>query len=79
MTEPLNGSKVVRLLVVREYGTVGVVRFNWNVTLFGMPASNEVLVTNDSGLIPPGENQTYVDVIVLADNVPEIDEVRALN
>lgn len=66
---------MVKLDVIREYGTVGTVRFTWLVTHFGRLATNDVQRTQGSGLIPPGENMTSFNIFIVPDIVPEINEV----
>lgn len=75
VSEPSRGNQIVTLDVIREYGSLGVVRFQWKVTLRGRLATSDVQRTNGEGLIPPGENKTSFDIVVKSDNVPEIDEV----
>lgn len=75
VNEPSSGYQVVKLYVIREYGTLGVARFEWVATLSGGLATNDVQQTQGSGLIPPGGNRTSFDIVILADNVPEINEV----
>ncbi len=75
VNEPSSGNQVVKLHVIREYGTLGRVRFAWKVTLSGRLATNDVQQTQGSGIIPPGENTTSFDIVILADNVPEVNEV----
>ena len=73
--EPSSGNRVVKLDVIREFGTEDVVRFEWEVTLAGKLATNDVQRTQGSGLIPPGDNTTSFDIVILPDNIPEINEV----
>ena len=77
VNEPSSGDQVVKLDVIRQYGygTLGVVKFTWEVTLSGRLATKDVRQTQGSGLIPPGENMTSFEIIILADNIPEINEV----
>lgn len=73
--EPSSGNQVVKLYVLREFGTHDVVRFNWQVMLDGRRATDDVQHTQGSSLIPPGDNTTSFDIVILPDHIPEIDEV----
>jgi hypothetical protein len=77
VNEPSSGNQVVELDVIREhgYGTLGVVKFAWEVTLSRRLATKDVRHTQGSGLIPPGKNKTSIEIVILADNVPEVNEV----
>lgn len=73
--EPSSGNHVVKLDVIREFGAEDVVRFEWEVTLAGKLATNDVQRTQGSGLIPLGHNTTSFDIVILLDDIPEINAV----
>ena len=75
VNEPSSGNQVVKLDVIREYGTRNIVKFKWLVTLSGKPATHDVQQTQGSGIIFAEENKTSFDIVILADNVPEVNEV----
>lgn len=63
--------------IVRNAGTIGTVVVQWQATVDGRLAVGDVRPTAGEVRFAPGETMKTLRVEVLADDVPEITEVRA--
>lgn len=62
--------------IVRNAGTIGTVVVQWQATVDGRLAVGDVRPTSGEVRFAPGETMKTLRVEVLADDVPEITEVR---
>ncbi|XP_035235780.1 adhesion G-protein coupled receptor V1 isoform X2 [Anguilla anguilla] len=73
--EPGVNSIEVRLPIVRNAGTLGQVSVRWQATVNGQPAVDDLRPVSGEVSFAPGETMKILRVEVLADDVPEIEEV----
>ena len=66
----------VALPIVRTAGTIGTVAVRWRATVNGQPAVGDLRPASGEVSFAPGETRKTLRVEVLADDVPEITEVR---
>lgn len=74
----MNGFEV-SLPIVRNAGTIGYVSVKWRATINGRPATGDVQPLSGEVSFPPGETMKTLKVEVLADDVPEIEEVNTIS
>lgn len=65
----------VSLPIVRNAGTIGDVDVQWRATVNGRPATGDLRPLSGEVRFAPGETLKTLKVEVLADDVPEIEEV----
>lgn len=65
----------VSLPIVRNAGTMGEVVVQWRATINGRPATGDLRPLSGEVKFDPGETLKTLKVEVLADDVPEIEEV----
>ncbi|XP_030633613.1 adhesion G-protein coupled receptor V1 [Chanos chanos] len=73
--EPGTGSFEVSLPIVRNAGTIGQVSVQWRATVNGRPATGDLRPLSGEVGFAPGETMKTLKVEVLADNIPEIEEI----
>ncbi|XP_061116243.1 adhesion G-protein coupled receptor V1 [Conger conger] len=73
--EPGVNSIEVRLPIVRNAGTLGQVSVRWQATVNGQPAVDDLRPVSGEVSFDPGETIKTLRVEVLADDIPEIEEV----
>lgn len=66
----------VSLPIVRNAGTIGYVSVKWRATISGRPATGDLQPLSGELIFAPGETIKTLKVEVLADDVPEIEEVN---
>lgn len=66
----------VSLPMVRNAGTIGDVVVQWRATVNGRPATGDLRPASGEVRFAPGETLKTLKVEVLADDVPEIEEVN---
>ena len=75
MHEPGSGQNVVTLTVLRSGGTSGTVQVEWNATLSNQLASSDVTPSRGNVRFLSGQSSQDISLSILADNVPENNEV----
>lgn len=65
----------VSLPIIRNAGTIGDVVVQWRATVNSRPATGDVRPVSGEVIFAPGETLKTLKVEVLADDVPEIEEV----
>ncbi|XP_062310079.1 adhesion G-protein coupled receptor V1 [Osmerus eperlanus] len=73
--EPGSNSVEVRLPIVRKAGTIGTVFVQWQATVNGRPAVGDIQPVSGEVSFAPGDTMKTLKVEVLADDVPEIEEI----
>ncbi|XP_075398780.1 adhesion G-protein coupled receptor V1 [Tenrec ecaudatus] len=73
--EPEFNSVKVNLPIIRNSGTLGNVTVQWVATINGQLATGDLRVVSGNVTFAPGETIQTLLLEVLADDVPEIDEV----
>ncbi|KAJ8380590.1 hypothetical protein SKAU_G00013680 [Synaphobranchus kaupii] len=73
--EPGANSIEVRFPIVRNAGTLGQVSVRWQATINGQPAVDDLRPVSGEVSFAPGETMKTLRVEVLADDIPEIEEV----
>lgn len=68
----------VFLPIVRNAGTIGYVSVKWRATINGRPATGDLQPLSGEVSFAPGETMKTLKVEVLADDVPEIEEVTTI-
>lgn len=63
---------------MRNAGSIGTVVVQWRATVSGKPAAEDVKPASGEVSFAPGETVKVLRVKILADDVPEITEVRNL-
>ena len=78
INEPIKGNAPVSLMVVRDKGTSGVVSVTWEILAHGYNSnkSNDITPARAQIGFLTGESRQNIIVNILADAVPEIDEVH---
>lgn len=75
--EPGSNSVEVTLPIVRNAGSIGTVAVQWQATVNGKLAVGDIRPTSGEVRFAPGETLKTLKVEILADDVPEITEVRS--
>ncbi|XP_055742122.1 adhesion G-protein coupled receptor V1 isoform X1 [Salvelinus fontinalis] len=73
--EPGANSFEVTLPIVRNAGTIGTVAIQWRATVNGRAAVGDLRPVSGEVIFAPGETTKTLKVEVLADDVPEIEEI----
>uniref|UniRef100_A0A673Z153 Adhesion G-protein coupled receptor V1 n=1 Tax=Salmo trutta TaxID=8032 RepID=A0A673Z153_SALTR len=73
--EPGANSFEVTLPIVRNAGTIGTVAIQWRATVNGRAAVGDLRPVSGEVVFAPGETIKTLKVEVLADDVPEIEEI----
>ncbi|XP_058512174.1 adhesion G-protein coupled receptor V1 [Ochotona princeps] len=73
--EPEFSSVEVNLPIIRNSGTLGTVTVQWVATITGQLATGDLQVVSGNVTFAPGETIQTLLLEVLADDVPEIEEV----
>ncbi|XP_066512530.1 adhesion G-protein coupled receptor V1-like [Hoplias malabaricus] len=73
--EPGVNAFEVSLPIVRNAGTIGFVTVQWQATVNGRPATGDLRPLSGEVGFAPGETMKTLKVEVLADDVPEIEEI----
>ncbi|XP_045141134.1 adhesion G-protein coupled receptor V1 [Echinops telfairi] len=73
--EPEFNSVKVNLLIIRNSGTLGNVTVQWVATINGQLATGDLRVVSGNVTFAPGETIQTLLLEVLADDIPEIEEV----
>ncbi|XP_069081373.1 adhesion G-protein coupled receptor V1 [Pleurodeles waltl] len=73
--EPESNSVKVNLPIIRNSGTLGHVTIQWVATINGQPATDDMQVSSGNLTFAPGETMQNLLLEVLADHIPEIEEV----
>ncbi|NWQ77266.1 GPR98 protein, partial [Columbina picui] len=73
--EPEFGSVTVNLPIIRNAGTLGNVTVQWVATIDGHPADADLQVASGNVSFAPGEAIQMLLLEILADDVPEIEEI----
>uniref|UniRef100_H0V266 Adhesion G-protein coupled receptor V1 n=1 Tax=Cavia porcellus TaxID=10141 RepID=H0V266_CAVPO len=73
--EPEFNSVKVNLPIIRNSGTLGTVTVQWVATINGQLATGDLRVVSGNVTFAPGETIQTLLLEVLADDVPEIEEV----
>lgn len=78
INEPIKGNAPVSFMVVRDKGTAGVVSVTWEILAHGYNSNKNNDITPARAQIGflTGESRQNIIVNILADAVPEIDEVH---
>lgn len=76
--EPEFNSVRLSLPVIRNSGTLGSVTVQWVATINGQLATGDLRVVSGNVTFAPGETIQTLLLEVLADDVPEMEEVRGL-
>lgn len=76
--EPEFNSVKVNLPIIRNSGTLGNVTIEWVATINGQLATGDLRVVSGNVTFAPGETIQTLLLEVLADDVPEIEEVRGM-
>lgn len=62
---------------MRNAGTIGTVVVQWKATVSGKLAVGDIRPTSGEVTFAPGETMKILKVEILADDIPEITEVRS--
>ncbi|XP_041643632.1 adhesion G-protein coupled receptor V1 [Cheilinus undulatus] len=73
--EPDSSSVEVLLPIVRNAGTIGTVVVQWQATVNDKLAKGDIRPTSGEVRFAPGETMKTLQVEILADDVPEIEEI----
>ncbi|XP_071587409.1 adhesion G-protein coupled receptor V1 isoform X2 [Heliangelus exortis] len=73
--EPEFGSVTINLPIIRNAGTLGNVTLEWVATIDGQPADADLRVAWGNITFAPGEAIQMLLLEILADDVPEIEEI----
>ncbi|XP_019908355.3 adhesion G-protein coupled receptor V1 isoform X2 [Esox lucius] len=73
--EPGVGSVPVLLPIARNAGNIGTVAVQWRATVNGRAAAGDLRPVSGEVVFAPGETMKPLKVEVLADDVPEIEEI----
>lgn len=65
----------IELPIIRNAGTLGNVTIEWIATINGLSADSDLQVSTGNVQFLPGEAMKMLTLEILADNVPEIQEV----
>lgn len=75
MEEPEVGSVPINLPIIRNAGTLGNVTVEWVATIDGHPADADLQVASGNITFAPGEAIQMLVLEIIADDIPEIEEV----
>ncbi|NXU35332.1 GPR98 protein, partial [Drymodes brunneopygia] len=73
--EPEFGSVSINLPIIRNAGTLGSVTVQWAATINGYPADEDLQVAMGNITFAPGEAIQMLLLEILADDVPEVEEI----
>lgn len=73
--EPEFGSVTINLPIIRNAGTLGNVTVQWAATINGQSAHDDLQVAMGNITFAPGETIQMLLLEILADDVPEVEEV----
>lgn len=73
--EPEIGSVSINLPIIRNAGTLGNITVQWVATISGYPADADLQVALGNISFAPGEAIQMLLLEILADDVPEVEEV----
>ncbi|XP_064499040.1 adhesion G-protein coupled receptor V1 isoform X4 [Pseudopipra pipra] len=73
--EPEFGSVTLNLPVIRNAGTLGNVTVHWAATINGHPAGEDLQFAKGNITFTPGEAIQMLLLEILADDVPELEEI----
>ncbi|NWV48163.1 GPR98 protein, partial [Daphoenositta chrysoptera] len=73
--EPEFGSVTINLPIIRNAGTLGNVTVEWAATINGQPANDDLRVAMGNITFAPGEAIQMLLLEILADDVPEVEEI----
>ncbi|NXO18386.1 GPR98 protein, partial [Oriolus oriolus] len=73
--EPEFGSVTINLPIIRNAGTLGNVTVQWAATINGHPADDDLQVAMGNITFAPGEAIQMLLLEILADDVPEVEEI----
>ncbi|XP_069736689.1 adhesion G-protein coupled receptor V1, partial [Phaenicophaeus curvirostris] len=73
--EPELGAVTINLPIIRNAGTLGNVTVQWAATVNGFPADDDLHPASGNVTFAPGEAIRMLLLEVLADDVPEIEEI----
>ncbi|XP_028834405.1 adhesion G-protein coupled receptor V1 isoform X2 [Denticeps clupeoides] len=73
--EPILNSVEITLPIIRNAGTMGQVAVQWRATINGKAAVGDLQPLSGEVRFDPGETMKILKVDVLADDVPEIEEI----
>ncbi|NWX37327.1 GPR98 protein, partial [Notiomystis cincta] len=73
--EPEFGSVAISLPIIRNAGTLGNVTVEWAATINGLPADEDLRVAMGNITFAPGEAIQMLLLEILADDVPEVEEI----
>ncbi|NXY21530.1 GPR98 protein, partial [Atrichornis clamosus] len=73
--EPEFGSVTLNLPIIRNAGTLGNVTVQWAATINGHPADEDLQVAIGNITFAPGEAIQMLLLEILADDVPEVEEI----
>ncbi|KAL0979759.1 hypothetical protein UPYG_G00189270 [Umbra pygmaea] len=76
--EPGVNSVQVSLPIVRKAGNIGTIAVQWRATINGRPAIADLRPASGEVVFEPGVTKNTLNVEVLADDVPEIEEIIKL-
>ncbi|KAI5088303.1 G-protein coupled receptor 98 isoform X2, partial [Silurus meridionalis] len=76
--EPMVNAIEVSLPIVRNAGTIGYVSVKWQATINGRPATGDIQPLSGEVSFAPDETMQTLIVEILADDVPEIEEIIKL-
>lgn len=74
--EPAFNATEISLPILRKSGTLGYVSVQWQATVYGKLAVGDIRPVSGEVRFLPRETLKTLKVEVLADDVPEIEEVR---
>ncbi|NWV81048.1 GPR98 protein, partial [Dasyornis broadbenti] len=73
--EPEFGSVTINLPIIRNAGTLGNVTVQWAATINGHPADDDLQIATGNITFAPGEAIRLLQLEILADDVPEVEEI----
>ncbi|NXU16592.1 GPR98 protein, partial [Pardalotus punctatus] len=73
--EPEFGSVTINLPIIRNAGTLGNITVQWAATINGHPADDDLRVAAGNITFAPGEAIQILQLEILADDVPELEEI----
>ena len=73
VNEPAEGSQGVLVTLSRHYGTMGIVKIRWMISPATM-TSDVAWFQGEVGFLS-GEGEKNVSIYIVADDVPELNEV----
>ncbi|XP_060091685.1 adhesion G-protein coupled receptor V1 isoform X3 [Heteronotia binoei] len=73
--EPESNTVMIELPIIRSAGTLGDVMVEWVATINGQRATSDLQVSSDNVHFLPGETMQKLTLKILADDIPEIQEI----